>query len=380
MMPANSLRTALCSRLGIEIPIFGFSHSVDVTIALAECGGFPVFGVARETPDRIVDDISAIRERIGRRPFGVDLMYPKLAGDEPDRQTAYAKTPASHRAFVEAIRAKYAVPLASKGNFFSSQVRNQDFFRAQTEAVMSSEADAVVTAVGLPPEVIAKAKSHGKMTFALVGAVRHAAAARAAGVDILVAQGCDAGGHTGPIGTFTLVPQVVEASGGLPVLAAGGIGCGRQIAAAFGLGAQGVWLGTAWLAAREHRTPPVLLKKLLAARSEDTVLTRAHSGKPCRVLRSAWSEEWAAKDAPDALPMPYQQALIGDVLASVEEHQIEPLVYEAAGQSVAWFNEPTSVRGIVTRLVHETESALEDMRTLLACRSEAERSEAATAL
>jgi NAD(P)H-dependent flavin oxidoreductase YrpB (nitropropane dioxygenase family) len=292
-------------------------------------------------------------------------MYPKLAGDEPDRATAYAKAPTGHKAFVEGIRAKYAVPPLRKENFFSSQIRNQDFFRAQTEAVLCSDADAVVTAVGLPPDVIRQAKDRGKTTFALVGAARHVTVARSAGVDILVAQGYDAGGHTGPVGTFTLVPQIVEASGGLPVLAAGGVGCGRQIAAAFGLGAQGVWLGTAWLAAREHHTPPVLLRKLLRARSEDTVLTRAHSGKPCRVLRSAWSDEWAAKGAPDALPMPYQQALIGDVLAAVEEHEIEPLVYEAAGQSIAWFNEPVTVREIVDRLIRETEEALDDMRALL---------------
>jgi NAD(P)H-dependent flavin oxidoreductase YrpB (nitropropane dioxygenase family) len=219
--------------------------------------------------------------------------------------------------------------------------------------------------VGLPPEVIKRAKDRGKLTFALVGAARHAAAARAAGVDVLVAQGYDAGGHTGPVGTFTLVPQIVEASGGLPVLAAGGVGCGRQIAAAFGLGAQGVWLGTAWLAAREHHTPPVLLKKLLAARSEDTVLTRAHSGKPCRVVRSAWSDLWSAKGAPETLPMPYQQALIGELLAAVEEHEIEPLVYEAAGQSIAWFNELTTVRDIVERLLAETSASLENMRALI---------------
>jgi NAD(P)H-dependent flavin oxidoreductase YrpB (nitropropane dioxygenase family) len=168
-----------------------------------------------------------------------------------------------------------------------------------------------------------------------------------------------------------LVPQVVEVAGSVPVLAAGGIGCGRQIAASFALGAQGAWLGTAWLTAREYGTSPVLLRKLLAARSEDTVLTRAHSGKPCRVLRSAWSEEWAAKDAPEALPMPYQQVLTGELLAAIEEHEIEPLVYEAAGQSIAWFNELTSVKDIVARLTRETEAALDEMSGLFARRSPA---------
>jgi NAD(P)H-dependent flavin oxidoreductase YrpB (nitropropane dioxygenase family) len=128
------------------------------------------------------------------------------------------------------------------------------------------------------------------------------------------------------------------------------------------MGAQGVWLGTAWLATREYDTPPLLLKKLLAAKSEDTVITRAHSGKPCRVLRSAWSDEWSAKGAPEPLPMPYQHALAGELLAAIEEHQVEPLVYEAAGQSVAWFNELTSVREVVERLCAEARAALEQLR------------------
>ena len=361
----TALRTPICDRLNIALPIFGFSHSVDVTVAIAEAGGFPVFGVARENPAKIAGEIAAIRQRLGARPFGVDLMYPKLAGEEPDRNSARNKLPAGHVAFVEGIRAKYNVPPATKDNFFSGEIRNAALLDAQTEAVLASDVDAVVTAVGLPPQVIAAARARGKTTFAMVGAVRHAQAARNAGVDVLVAQGNDAGGHTGPIGTFTLVPQIVEAAGGLPVLAAGGVGCGRQIAASFALGAQGVWLGTAWLAAREHATPPMLLKKLLAARSEDTVLTRAHSGKPCRVVRSAWSDAWAAKDAPEALPMPYQQVLTGDLLAAIEQYQVEDLVYEAAGQSIAWFNELTTVRAIIDRLVAETSDALGAMTTML---------------
>jgi NAD(P)H-dependent flavin oxidoreductase YrpB (nitropropane dioxygenase family) len=354
----------LCKKLGIAVPIFGFSHSVEVTAAIAEAGGFPVFGVAREAPEQIAKEIARLRERLGERPFGVDLMYPKLAGEEPDRESARARLPASHVAFVDGIRDKYRVPPGTRPNFFSSQIRNQAFFKAQTEAVLESGVPAVATAVGVPKDVIAAARARGKLTFALVGAVRHALAAREAGVDILVAQGYDGGGHTGPIGTFTLVPQILEASGGLPVLAAGGIGCGRQIAASFALGAQGAWLGTAWLVTREYRTPPALLNKLLAARSEDTVITRAHSGKPCRVVRSAWSDEWQAKGAPEPLPMPYQHALTGELLAAIDEHQVEPLVYEAAGQSIAWFNQLTTVREVMERLRRETRDALAALRSL----------------
>ncbi len=361
----STLSTALCKRLGIALPVFGFSHSVEVTVALAEAGGFPVFGAARETPERISEDIALLKRRLGGRPFGVDLMYPKLAGDESSRDEAKKKLPAEHVAFVAKLKEKYAIPAPVKPNFFADQIRNQAFFDAQTEAVLESGVDAVVTAVGLPKRVVAAARARGKTTFAMVGSARHVTAARDAGIDILVAQGYDAGGHTGPVGTYTLVPQVVEAAGGLPVLAAGGVGHGRQVAAAFALGAEGVWLGTAWLATREYGTPPVLLKKILAARSEDTVITRAHSGKPCRVVKSGWSDEWDAEGAPRPLPMPYQHVLTGELLAAIEEHQVEPLVYEAAGQSVAWFNELTTVGEIVARLARETEDALAQMQRTL---------------
>ena len=355
-MPAN-LKNALCERLGIDLPIFGFSHSVDVTVALAEAGGFPVYGAARETPARIEADLKEIRARIGARPFGVDVMYPALAADEPDRASAKARLPAASVAFVAALRAKYAVPEQTRPHFFSHVVRNRKLFEQQTEAVLASDVDAVATAVGLPRDVIAAVAARGKTSFALIGSVRHVAPALDAGVDVLVAQGNDAGGHTGPVGTFSLVPQVVQAAGRVPVLAAGGIGCGAQVAAALTMGAQGAWLGTAWLATREYHTPPVLLAKVLAARSEDTVMTRAHSGKPCRVLKSAWIDEWEAPGAPALLPMPYQHALTGELLAAIEEHQVEPLVYEALGQSCAWFNELTSVAEVVARLTRETQAA-----------------------
>lgn len=358
----TSFRTPICDRLGMERPIFGFSHSPEVVEAIALKGGYPVFGVARESPDRIAREIAGIRERLGVRPFAVDIMFPKLAGQEPTLESARAKVSQRHHDFVEGIREKYNVPPATRPTFFSTEVRNDALIRAQTEAVLASDADGIATAVGLPREVVDAARERGKTTFALVGSLRHVAAARRAGADILVAQGYDAGGHTGPVGTFSLAPQVIEAADGLPVLVAGGVGCGRQIAAALALGAEGVWLGTAWLAARENHTPPKLLEKLLCAGSEDTVITHAHSGKPCRVVRSAWSDEWTSSGAPAPLPMPYHQALTGSLLAAIEEHQVEELVYEAAGQSIAWFNEPTTVSDIMDRLTRETCEALAQMR------------------
>ncbi|MCF8468352.1 MAG: nitronate monooxygenase, partial [Sneathiella sp.] len=187
-----------------------------------------------------------------------------------------------------------------------------------------------------------------------------------AGVDVIVAQGCDPGGHTGPIGTFPLVPQVVDVTGDSPVLAAGGVGHGRHIAASFALGAQGVWLGTAWLASKEHALCDALLNKLLKADSLDTTISLSHSGKSCRLIKSAWSDEWDRSEAPAPLKMPYQQVLTADIIAGINEHEIEPLIYEATGQSIAWFNELKSVEEIMQRLVTESETAFSNVNQLIA--------------
>ncbi|MDR3452311.1 MAG: nitronate monooxygenase [Rhodoferax sp.] len=360
--PTCSLTTPLCTQLGIRHPIFGFSHSVDVSIAITRAGGFAVLGVARDDPEHIAQSIRQIRNAVGDRPFGVDLMFPRLAGDETDVAQVRKKIPAAHQAFVEHLTQKYKVPPATKPHFFTETVRSEALFSAQLSAVLESDANLVAAAVGVPAEVIDQVKRRGKVALALVGAVKHAKAAIEAGVDILVAQGYDAGGHTGPVGTFTLVPQIIEAANGLPVIAAGGVGHGRQIAASLAMGAQGVWLGTAWLTTHELHLQDALVDSLITARSEDTVLTRSHSGKSCRILKSGWTEEWSSPKAPVPLPMPYQQALTGPLVAAVEEHGVKGLLYTPAGQSVAWFNQRESVNDVFNRLLNETKMALDSMR------------------
>ena len=358
-------RTPVCERLGIDLPIFGFSHCLEVAAAISRAGGYGVFGVARERPDAIPGLIARLREAVGDAPFAVDLMLPAgMPADDAEAEAGRAAIPAAHRAFVDDLRRRFEVPAATKPHFFSHTVRTRALFAEQLEAVLASDVDGVATAVGLPVEVVARVRASGKATLSLVGSPKHARAALAAGAQVLVAQGCDAGGHTGPIGTFSLVPQIVELAGEVPVIAAGGIATGAQLAAALAMGAQGAWLGTAWLGALENRTPRVLLERLVAAGSEDTVITRAHSGKPCRVVRSAWSDAWSAPDAPEPLPMPWQHALTGELLAAIEEHGVAPLVYEAAGQSVAWLRGEEPVAAIVARLATQTDAALARLAAL----------------
>lgn len=357
-----ALQTALCDRLGIQYPIFGFSHSMEVTAAITNAGGFGVYGATRDMPDAISARLAAIRSMVGDRPFGADLLLPLGLGDKNDWAAAEAEIPEAHKAFVRYLKQKYDVPDPTGTSFFSSVVRSNELFEAQADAVLRSDVDLFASAIGTPPHIIERAKKAGKLTLSLVGAPKHVKYAKAAGVDLMVAQGYDAGGHTGPIGTMSLVPQIVDLAGGIPVLAAGGIADGRQVAASLALGAQGVWLGTVWLATEEHRLNRHILAKLFRAGSADTVLTRSHSGKTCRVLRTAWSEEWEAESAPKPLAMPYQQVLIGELLAGVMEHEIEPLMYEGAGQGVAWCKEVTTVRQVVERLVAEAGAALAALR------------------
>ena len=361
-MGTRALHTALCDRLGIRYPIFGFSHSMEVTAAITNAGGFGVYGATRDSPDAISARLAAIRSMVGDRPFGADLLLPLGLADKNDWTAAEAKIPAAHKAFVQHLKEKYAVPDATGKSFFSSMVRSNELFEAQADAVLASDVDLFASAIGTPPHIIERAKATGKTTLSLVGAPKHVKYAKTAGVDLLVAQGYDAGGHTGPIGTMSLVPQIVDLAGEIPVLAAGGIADGRQVAASLLLGAQGVWLGTVWLATEEHRLNRRILAKLLKAGSADTVLTRSHSGKSCRVLRSAWTDEWEAEGAPKPLPMPYQQVLIGELLTGVMEHEIEPLMYEGAGQGVAWCNEVSTVAQVIERLVAEAEAALATVR------------------
>lgn len=350
-------RTPLCERLGIRYPIFGFSHSVDVCVAIAQAGGFPVLGLAREMPHEVPQVLAEVTRRMGGMPYGIDLMLPSGVPQQASLDELRAGLPPGHVEFVDGLRRRFGVQPPLAPSFFTTQVRSEALFEAQIEAVLASNARGVATAIGLRPELIARARARGKLTFSLVGSVRHARKAMAAGVEVLVAQGYDAGGHTGPVGTLSLLPQILAVAGDRPVLAAGGIATGAQVLGTIAMGAQGAWLGTLWMAARENHTPPALLRRLIDSSSEDTLITRAHSGKPCRVVRSDWIDAWEAQDAPPPLGMPLQQVLTGDVFASIHQRDDPRLVYEAAGQSVFAIERETTVAEQFATLVGEMDEA-----------------------
>lgn len=350
-------RGPLCEWFGIDYPIFGFAMRHEVAAAISLAGGLGVYGATRRTPEEITRELRDMRARAGKRPIGVNLVLPTGMPEENDPGAIDAALPPAHKAFVRAIYEKYRVPAATRPGMRSRFLRSNEIAQAQMEAVLASDVELVCCGIGAPPAFVERAKRSGRRVLALAGAPKHAARAIAAGADIIVAQGYDAGAHTGPIGTFSLVPQIVDIAGDVPVLAAGGVATGRHIAAAFALGAQGVWTGTVWLASPEYELHPMHVKKLIAADSADTVISRSESGKPFRMIRSAWSEEWEAPDAPRPLAMPYQDILVGDLLGAIEEHSIEPLMHHPAGQSVAYVRESVHVAKVMDRLASESAAA-----------------------
>ncbi len=363
-MSDSILHTAMCDRFGLNAPIFGFSHSVETVAAVTNAGGFGVYGATRRLPEEIDTELAQIRSLVGDKPFGVDLVIPAVIPQENDRDAMEAQIPDGHRAFVKGLTDKYDVPEPSGPGMRTRFVRSQEVTALQVDAVVNSSVDLVALGVGCPPDVVERVKSKGKTTLALVGQEKHARKAIEAGADILVAQGSDAGGHTGTVGTFTLVPRIVNMAGDIPVLAAGGVATGPHIVSALAMGAVGVWIGTAFLLTTEnasHLTPNEA-QALVNAQATDTVITRAESGKTFRQTRSAWSEEWAAPDAPKPLGHPLHDILIGDLLGAIREHDVKPLAHSGAGQGIGWFDQIRPTAQVLDDLMAQTRACLKQLQ------------------
>jgi NAD(P)H-dependent flavin oxidoreductase YrpB (nitropropane dioxygenase family) len=317
------MKTPVTEMLQVEYPIFAFSHCRDVVAAVTGAGGFGVLGAVAHTPDQLEADLAWIDEQVHGLPYGVDLLMPrKFVGADSggmDRASLRDMIPPEHRAFLDDLLDRYGIPPQEAKPPAPANAPGPQ--RAGLQVDPKSMAPLIdvafrhpirllASALGSPPEwLVQDAHQRGIKVAALAGTVKHARAHAAVGVDLVIAQGTEAGGHTGDVSTLVLVPQVVDAVAPIPVLAAGGIATGRQMAASLALGAAGVWCGSVWLTTRESETSPAVKERMLAASSEDTVRTRSFTGKPCRVLRSEWTNAWEAPDAPAPLPMPLQSML-----------------------------------------------------------------------
>lgn len=359
-MESKSLIASIFNRLDDDVAIFGFSHSVETVAAITNAGGVGIYGATRRLPEEITDELAQIRALVGDRPFGVDLVIPGSMPENNDRDSMEELIPQQHREFISGLIEKYDVPPAKGPGMRTRFVRSREITELQVQAVLASQADIVALGIGCPADVVERMKASGKVTVALIGQERHARKALAAGADILVAQGSDAGGHTGEIGTFSLVPRIVDLAGDTPVLAAGGIATGRHIAAARVLGAVGVWVGTAFLLTQENapHLSPNEAKRLMEAQATDAIISRAESGKTFRQTRSAWSEEWASPDAPKPLGHPLHDILVGDLLGAIRDHDVEPLAHSGAGQGIGWFDSIRPVSEVMNSLRSETSASI----------------------
>ncbi|MBY0442237.1 MAG: nitronate monooxygenase family protein [Mycobacteriaceae bacterium] len=361
------MRTTVAEMLGVEFPICAFSHCRDVVAAVCNAGGFGVLGAVAHSPRRLEAELTWIEEQTGGKPYGVDLLLPpRYVGVEQggiDAGRMQDLLPEEHRVFVDEILTRYGVMPSTDqesrrvgGGLSVSPLGYQPLL----DVAFAHDIRLIASALGPPPaELVTRAHEHDVVVAALAGTTHHARRHAQAGVDLIVAQGAEAGGHTGEVTTMVLVPEIVDAVNPLPVLAAGGIASGRQIAAALALGAEGVWCGSVWLVTEEAETSPVLKDKFLAATSSDTVRSRSLTGKPARMLRTAWTEEWDAPDAPDPLGMPLQSALVSEsqrrinLAANQSGAQARELATYFVGQVVGSLDRVRPVRSVVLDMVEE---------------------------
>ncbi|MEB3031861.1 NAD(P)H-dependent flavin oxidoreductase [[Mycobacterium] nativiensis] len=361
------MHNQLSERFGIEFPIFAFTHCRDVAAAVSKAGGLGVLGAIGHSPEELDVDLRWIRDQIGDRPVGVDVIVPaKFEGKGQSLSVAdvNALIPAAHREFVNDLLARYDVPAGKSDRATAAGNAPAPFSPEQAfgllEVAFAHKPALVANALGPPPPaMIEMAHDRGIPVAALAGAPNHAERHVAAGVDLIVAQGTEAGGHTGDIATMVLVPEIVDAVAPVPVLAAGGIGRGRQIAAAMALGAQGVWCGSVWLATEEAETHPTVKEKFLKATSADTLRSRSRTGKPARQLRSAWTDAWEAPAAPPTLPNPVQMLLAEPAMARIANAAHDPnsgaaqLANYFVGQIVGSLNQVKPVDRVVMEMVEE---------------------------
>ncbi len=365
--------TPLCRRVGVDLPVFAFSHCRDVVAAVSRAGGLGVLGAGSMTPEDLETDLAWLDRECAGRAYGVDLMFPaKTAGDDPaDLAT---RIPPTHRDFVAALDAELGIPprrsdpghvrLGGMPTEMDHLMTHANAY-ALWEVARSHRIRLMASALGPPPAAVrAQAENRDIVVAGLVGDPRHVRHQLAADVAVIVAQGYEAAGHTGNVTTMVLVPQVVTAAGNVPVVAAGGIATGQQIVAALALGAQAVWTGSIWLATAESDLDPVVKAKIVAATATDTEKTTSYTGKPTRQLKTAWTEAWQRPDAPGALSSPVQQLLARDSIVSSFEHGVTPVMGSAAGQAISLVTAERSVASVVDRLRREMADAVEAIASL----------------
>jgi NAD(P)H-dependent flavin oxidoreductase YrpB (nitropropane dioxygenase family) len=353
-----------------------------VVAAVSKAGGMGVLGAVGMSPDRLREELDWIDAHVNGKPYGLDLIVPnkfESKGEAHDAEKLLAALPQAHKDFAAGILSRHGIDSAAvdenrKHATGWSQNLREEGAASGLETAFQYPIKLIANALGVPPPIMLEmGKKHGVAVAALVGAKEHALAQVEAGVDIVIAAGGEAGGHCGDVGSMVLVPEVcraLEAIGSeAPVLAAGGIVTGAQMAAAMAMGASGAWCGSVWLTTPEAETNPVVKQKMLAATSRDTVRSRSRTGKPSRQLRSPWTDAWESEDAPKPLPMPLQSFIAEPALRFVDKlsqggHEgASRLATYWVGQGVGLMNEPIAAGAVVQQFKEDFLRAAERLQS-----------------
>lgn len=366
------MQTDVTKTFGVDVPIFAFSHCRDVVAAVTNAGGMGVLGAAWMTPEELDMSIDWLERHVDGKPFGVDLVFPGTAMDDEKSPEEYLKAiPAQHMAFVKKMLDDAGLadlPEADRNAYMAETARHMAMTnkksRDQLDVCLGRKSVSfVVGALGVTPDwVVKEAHAKGVQVGALVGSGKHATKQVDAGVDVLIAQGTEAGGSVGSIASMVLWPQVVEAARGAPVLAAGGVSRGSQILAALSMGCQGVWIGSLWLGTAESDLNIDMREKLFAAESEDAQIAKVMTGKQGRMLRTKYVENWQKPDAPPLLTWPMQSILNGYPYRRAERARNLDYWTYAVGQVVGDMKGHTTVKGEIERMLTEYVDALENLQ------------------
>lgn len=356
------LNNRACELVGCEFPLFAFSHCRDVVAAVSRAGGFGVLGASTHTPEQLELELKWLDEHVDGKPYGVDILIPEhlaLPTERPVSVEEFGRmVPAPQREFASKLLRGYGIEASPEAFLPEALPRLMpEIGEKLMDVAFRHPIRLIANALGIAPQsMIERGHRHGVPVAALVGAKEHALRQVQAGVDLIVAQGGEAGGHCGEVSTLVLVPEVIEALRPVrevPVLAAGGIMNGRQMAGCMAMGAAGAWTGSVWLATGESEVSPVFREKMLAATSRDTVRVRSRTGKPARQLRSAWHDAWAGEDSPGALPMPLMGAISKPAFKLIEraaergEPRARELVSYFVGQGVGLVHSVRSAGAVV---------------------------------
>jgi len=375
------MKSPVCDMLGVEFPLFAFSHCRDVVAAVSRAGGFGVLGATVHSPESIEQELRWIDDHADGKPYGLDVLIPENTSTAGEKNVTWksleARISPEYRNFTRKLLSKYGVELTTTP-IPENQPQPFDAARALEvlEVSFRHPIRLIANALGVPPRaMIEMGRKHGVPVAALVGAKEHALRQVAAGVDILVVQGTEAGGHCGEVSTMVLVPEVIKAIKPIrdvPVLAAGGIMTGRQMAACMAMGAAGVWTGSVWLATVESETSEIFRQKLIAASSRDAVRSRGRTGKPARQLRSVWTDAWDRDpESPGPLPMPLQSIVSRDAFDSIDRSaaagnvRAYELVSYFVGQGVGLIDSVKSASAVVQEFKEDFAEAVEHINALV---------------